>query len=63
MTKCEKINPKLSSKQLNKLQSTMQKTKNKTGATLRMPRKLFEGNILHEMLLTARQNTKLQVIN
>ena len=35
--------------------------KNKTGTTLRMSLKIFDGNYLsHELLLTTRQRTKLR---
>ena len=44
--------------QLNKLKSVI---KDKTGATLRMSLKMFDGNDLpHESLLTIRQKTKLK---
>ena len=44
--------------QLNKLKSVV---KDKTGATLRMSLKMFDGNDLpHESLLTIRQKTKLK---
>ena len=33
--------------------------KGKTGATLRMTRKMFSGHVPHEMLLTTRQKTRL----
>ena len=44
--------------QLKKLKTTV---KNKTGTTLRMNLKMFNGNDLpHELLLTTRQKTKLR---
>ena len=49
---------KLSDTQLKKLKTTV---KNKTGTSLRMSWKLFNGNDLpHELLLTIRQKTKLR---
>ena len=49
---------KLSDTQLNKLKSAV---KDKTGTTLRMVLKMFNGNDLqHELLLTRRQKTKLR---
>ena len=53
-----KANVKLSNRQLNKLKNAI---KNKTGTTLRMSLKMFDGNDLpHELLLTTRQRTKLR---
>ena len=50
------MNVKLSDNQLKKLKSAV---KNKTGTTLRMSLKIFNGNdLLHELLLTTRQKTK-----
>ena len=58
MVECNKVNVKLSNSQLNKLKSA---TKNQTGRTLRMNIKMFNGNnLLHELLLTTRQKTKLR---
>ena len=52
-----KVNIKLSDTQLKKLKTSV---KNKTGTTLRMSLKMFNGKDLpHELLLTARQKTKL----
>ena len=45
--------------QLKKLKTAV---KNKTGTTLRINLKIFDGNDLpHELLLTARQKTKLRM--
>ena len=53
-----KANVKLSDTQLKKLKTAV---KNKTGATLRMSLKMFDGNDLpHELLLTTRQKTTLR---
>ena len=58
MVEYNKVNVKLSNSQLNKLKSA---TKNQTGRTLRMNIKMFNGNnLLHELLLTTRQKTKLR---
>ena len=58
MAEYSTVNAKLSNSQLNKLKSAV---KNKQGATLRMNIKIFEGNNLpHEILITARQTTKLR---
>ena len=44
--------------QLNKLKSAV---KNNQGTTLRMNARMFNGNnLLHELLLTTRQTTKLR---
>ena len=60
MVEYNKVNVKLSDSQLNKLQSAV---KNKTGVTLRMSTKIFDGNKLpHELLLTTRQKTKLEML-
>ena len=60
MVEYNKVNVKLSDSQLNKLQSAV---KNKTGVTLRMSTKIFDGNKLpHELLLTTRQKTKLKML-
>ena len=51
-----KINLKLSDTQLKKIKNAV---KNKTGTTLRISLKMFNGNDLpHELLLTTRQKTK-----
>ena len=58
MVNCSKVNVKLSDRQLKKLKTAV---KNKTGTTLRMSLKMFNGNDLpHELLLTTRQKTKLR---
>ena len=57
MVEYSKINVKLTDIQL-KLKIAV---KNKTGTTLRMNLKMFDGNNLpHELLLTIRQKTKLR---
>ena len=58
MVEYSKVNVKLSDTQLKKLKTAV---KNKTGTTLRMSLKMFDGNDLpHELLLTTRQRTKLR---
>ena len=58
MVKYSKVNVKLSDTQLKKLKTAV---KDKTGTTLRMSLKMFDGNDLpHELLLTTRQKTKLR---
>ena len=58
MVEHSKINVILSDAQLKKLKTAV---KNKTGTTLRMSLKMFNGNdIPHELLLTTRQKTKLR---
>ena len=53
MVECSKMNVKLTNTQLKKLKNTV---KNKTGTTLRVILKMFDGNyLLHELLLTTRQ--------
>ena len=57
MVEYSKINVKLSDTQLKKLKTAV---KNKTGTTLRMSLKKLDVNDLpHELLMTARQRTKL----
>ena len=52
MVEYSKVNVKLSDKQLKKLKTSV---KNKTGVTLRMSLKIFNGKDLpHELLLTTR---------
>ena len=52
------MNVKLTDTQLKKLKTAV---KDKTGTTLRMNLKMIEGNdLLHELLLSARQKTKLR---
>ena len=56
MVEYSKVNVKLTDTQLKKLKNAV---KNKTGTTLRINLKMFNGNNLpHELLLTARQKTK-----
>ena len=58
MVEYSKVNVKLSDTQLKKLKTAVE---NKTGATLRMILKMFNGKDLpHELLLTTRQKTKLK---
>ena len=58
MVEYSKVNVKLSDTQPKKLKTAV---KNKTGTTLRMSLKMFNGNDLpHELLLTTRQKTKLR---
>ena len=53
MVEYSKMNVKLTNTQLKKLKNTV---KNKTGTTLRVILKMFDGNyLLHELLLTTRQ--------
>ena len=53
MVEYSKMNVKLTNTQLEKLKNAV---KNKTGKTLRMSLKMFDGNdLLHELLLTTRQ--------
>ena len=53
MVEYNKVNVKLSDTQLKKLKTA---AKDKTGTTLRMSLKMFNGNDLpHELLLTTRQ--------
>ena len=58
MAQYSNVNVKLSDTQLKKLKNTV---KNKTGTTLGISLKMFNGNDLpHELLLTIRQKTKLR---
>ena len=58
MVEYNTVNVKLSDSQLNKLKSYV---KNRHGATLRMNARVFNrNNLLHELLLTTRQTTKLR---
>ena len=58
MVEYSKVNVKLSHAKLKKLKTAV---KNKTGTTLRMCLKMFNGKDLpHELLLTTRQKTKLR---
>ena len=58
MVEYSKVNIKLTDTQLKKLKTAV---KIKTGTTLRISFKMFNGNDLpHELLLTTRQKTKLR---
>ena len=58
MVEYNTVNAKLSDSQLKKLKSVL---KNKQGTTLRTNVIIFEGkNLPHELLITARQKTKLR---
>ena len=58
MVKYNKVNVKLSDRQLKKLKTAVKK---KTGTTVRMSLKMLDGNDLpHELLLTTRQKAKLR---
>ena len=58
MVEYGKVTVKLSDTQFKKLKTVV---KDKTGKTLRMSLKMFDGNDLpHELLLTKRQETKLR---
>ena len=58
MVEYSKVNVRLSDTQLKKLKTAV---KNKTGTTLRIRLKMFNGNDLsHELLLTTRLKTKLR---
>ena len=58
MVEYSKVDVKLSDTQLKNLENAVE---NKTGATLRISLKMFDGNNLpHELLLTTRQKTKLR---
>ena len=58
MVEYNKVNLKLSGTQLKKLKNAV---KNKTGTTLRISLKMFNGNNLtHELLLTTRQETEIR---
>ena len=58
MVEYNKVNVKLADTQLKKLKTAV---KNKTGTTLRINLKMFNGNNLpHELLLTTRQKTKIR---
>ena len=59
MVKYSKVNVKLSDTQLKKIKTAV---KDKTGTTLRMSLKMFDGNDLpHELLLTTRQKKNLEI--
>ena len=58
MVEYNKVNVKLSDTQLKKLKNVV---KNKTGTTLRISLKMFNGNNFpHELLLTTRQKAKVR---
>ena len=58
MVEYNKVNVKLSDTQLKKLKNAV---KNKTGTTLRISLKMFNGsNLPHELLLTTRQKIKVR---
>ena len=58
MVEYNKVNVKLTDIQLKRLKSAV---KNKTGTTLRMSFKMFDGNDLpHDLYLATRQKTKLR---
>ena len=58
MVEYSKVNVKLTDTQLKKLKAAVE---NKTSTTLRVSLKMFSGNdLLHELLLTKRQKTKLR---
>ena len=58
MVEYSKVNVKLSDTQLKKLKTAV---KDKTGTTLRISLKMFNGNDLpHKLLLTTRQKTKIR---
>ena len=58
MVEYSKVNEKLTDTQLEKLKTAV---KNKTGATLGMSLKMFDGNDLpQELLKTTRQKTRLR---
>ena len=60
MLKYSKVSVKLTDIKLKKLKKAV---KNKTGTTLRMSLKMFDGNDLpHKLLLTTRQKTELLLI-
>ena len=61
MVEYSKVNAKLTDTQLKKLKTA---ANNKTGTTLRMSLKMFDGNDLpHELLLTTRQKSKLRKLS
>ena len=60
MVEYNKVTVKLSDTQIKKLKTAV---KNKTGTTLKISLKMFNGNNLpYELLLTTRQKTKLRVL-
>ena len=60
MVEYNKVNVKLTDTQLKKFKNAV---KNKTGTTLRINLKMFNGNNLpHELLLTTRQKQKYKML-
>ena len=58
MVEYNKVNVELSDSQLNKVKTAI---KDQTETTLRINVRIFNGNnLLHELLLTTRQTTKLR---
>ena len=58
MVEYSKVYVKLSDRQMKQLKTAV---KNKTATTLRMSLKMLDGNdLLHELLLTTRQKTRLR---
>ena len=58
MVEYSKVNVKLTDTQLKKLKTAV---KDNTGMTLRMSLEMFDGNeLLHELLLTTQQKSKLR---
>ena len=57
MVEYSKVNVKLADRQLKQLKTMV---KDKTGTTLRINLKMFDGNDLPHELLTKRQKTKLR---
>ena len=55
MVECSKMNIKLSDRQLKNVKTV---AKNKTGTTLGISLKMFDGNDLPQILLTTRQNNE-----
>ena len=55
MVECSKMNIKLSDRKLKNVKTA---AKSKTGTTLGMSLKMFDGNDLPQILLTTRQNNE-----
>ena len=61
MVEYSTVNIKLSNTETSTTSAQLKHLKDKTGTTLRMNLKMFNGNdLVHELLLTARQKTKLR---
>ena len=61
MVEYSTVNVKLSNTETSTTSAQLKHMKDKTGTTLRMNLKMFNGNdLVHELLLTARQKTKLR---